>query len=138
MDLVLKLRELRHLRGISQAAAAKKSGLGVKTLSSFETGERIASMKLVQLQSLLRVYNVTEAEFFSTAIEHLLAPWEHEAAEEIDTLVCALRSLPSPAQHVITDKLRLAIELARDLTPARTHSRRQEAGSQQRAAVLAI
>lgn len=126
MDLVLKLRELRRYRGLSQTDAARKSGIGVKTLSSFETGERIPSMKLVQLQRLLHVYGVTEAEFFSSAIEHLLAPWEHEAAEEIDALVCALRSLPSSAQHVITDKLRLAIDLARDLTPASTRARRQQ------------
>lgn len=127
MDLVLKLRELRQYRGLSQIDAARKSGLGVKTLSSFETGERIDSMKLVQLQRLLRVYGVTEAEFFSSAIEHLLAPWEHEGDEEIDALVCALRSLPITAQHLITDKLRLAIDLARDLAP--TRSRRSEPGA---------
>lgn len=138
MDLVLKLRELRQYRGLSQADAARKSGLGVKTLSSFETGERIASMKLVQLQRLLRVYAVTDAEFFSSAIEHLLAPWEHEAAEEIDSLVCALRSLPSSTQHVITDKLRLAIDLARDLAPATPRSRRQDASGRQPAALHAI
>src|ERR1051326_9588291 len=120
MDLVLKLRELRQYRGLSQIDAARKSGLGVKTLSSFETGERIDSMKLVQLQRLLRVYGVTEAEFFSSAIEHLLAPWEHEGTEEIDTLVCALRALPLTAQPLITDKLRLAIDLARDLAPTRS------------------
>jgi transcriptional regulator with XRE-family HTH domain len=119
LDLVLKLRELRQYRGLSQADAARKSGLGVKSLSSFETGERIDSMKLVQLQRLLRVYGVTEAEFFSAAIEHLLAPWEHEAAAEIDALVCTLRSLPTSTQHVITDKLRLAIDLARDLAAGR-------------------
>jgi len=136
MDLVLKLRELRQYRGLSQADAARKSGLGVKTLSSFETGERIDSMKLAQLQRLLRVYGVTEAEFFSAAIEHLLAPWEHEAAEEIDALMCALRSLPPTTQQVITDKLRLAIDLARDLAPAR--SRRQEPGGRQTAALHAV
>jgi transcriptional regulator with XRE-family HTH domain len=95
MDLVLKLRELRRYRGISQADAARKAGIGIKTLSSFETGDRITSMKVVQLQQLLRVYGVTEAKFFSSAIEHLLAPCEHEGASEIDTLVHALRSLPS-------------------------------------------
>ncbi len=115
MDLVLKLRELRKYRGLSQADAAKKSGLGVKTLSSFETGERIASLKLAQLQRLLRVYQVTEAEFFSGAIEQLLAPWEHEAETEIDVLVRTLRELPSAARTVIIEKLRLAIDLARDL-----------------------
>ena len=138
MDLVLKLRELRQYRGLSQADAARKSGLGVKTLSSFETGDRIESMKLTQLQQLLRIYGVTEAEFFSSAIEHLLAPWEHEATEEIDALVCALRSLPSSTQHVITDKLRLAIDLARDLTPTPARSRRQEAGGRHVAALHAL
>src|SRR5258708_27838947 len=118
MDLVLKLRELRKYRGLSQADAARKSGLGVKTLSSFETGERIESMKLIQLQRLLRIYGVTDAEFFSTAIEHLLAPWEHETAEEIDELVFTLRSFPPSVQHIITNKLRLAIDLSRDLAPA--------------------
>lgn len=136
MDLVLKLRELRQYRGLSQIDAARKAGLGVKTLSSFETGKRIDSMKLVQLQRLLRVYGVTEAEFFCAAIEHLLAPWEHESAEEIDTLVCALRSLPPSTQHVITDKLRLAIDLARDLSPPR--SRRHEMGARQVAALHAL
>jgi transcriptional regulator with XRE-family HTH domain len=136
MDLVLKLRELRQYRGLSQADAARKSGLGVKTLSSFETGERIDSMKLTQLQRLLRVYGVTESEFFSAAIEHLLAPWEHEATEEIDALVCALRSLPPTTQQVITDKLRLAIDLARDLAP--TRQRRQQSGGRQTAALHAV
>jgi len=138
MDVVLKLRELRKYRGLSQIDAANKSGLGVKTLSSFETGDRIGSMKLVQLQQLLRVYGTTEAEFFSTAIEHLLAPWEHEAATEIDALVCALRSLPSSVQQVITEKLRLAIDLARDLAPATPRSRRPEAAGRQSAALHAI
>ena len=124
MDLVLKLRELRKYRGLSQADAAKKSGIGVKTLSSFETGERIASMKLSQLQQLLRVYGVTEAEFFSGAIERLLAPWEHEAEQELDTLMRTLRDLPPTMQHVIVEKLRLAIELARDLRPREYAQRR--------------
>jgi len=125
MDLVLKLRELRKYRGLSQTDAAKQSGIGVKTLSSFETGERIDAMKLTQLQKLLRVYRVTEAEFFSGAIERLLAPWEHAAEQELDALVGTLRDLPASAQHVIIEKLRLAIDLARDLPPP--HVRRRAA-----------
>jgi len=138
MDLVLKLRELRNYRGLSQADAARKSGLGVKTLSSFETGDRIDSMKLTQLQQLLRIYSVTEAEFFSAAIEHLLGPWEHKAAEEIDALIVVLRSLPASTQHVITDKLRLAIDLARDLAPASTSTRRKGVAGRASANLIAI
>jgi len=115
MDLVLKLRELRKYRGLSQADVARNSGIGVKTLSSFETGDRVAAMKLAQLQKLLRVYGVTEAEFFNGAVEQLLAPWEHEGERELERLIRTLRELPSSVQHVIADKLRLAIELAHDL-----------------------
>lgn len=115
MDLVLKLRELRRYRGLSQTDAARMSGLGVKTLSSFETGDRIASMKLVQLQQLLRTYGVTDAEFFSSAIDHVLAPWED--VNMLDQLIIDLRALPQSTQHVISEKLRLAIDLARDLAP---------------------
>lgn len=133
MDLVLKLRELRKYRGLSQRDAAKKAGIGVKTLSSFETGERIASMKVTQLQRLLRVYDTTEAEFFSTAIEHLLAPWEHEEEHEFDLLLRTLRDLPAAVQRTIVEKLRLAIDLARDfavdLPPHPKHSDRARIAS---------
>jgi transcriptional regulator with XRE-family HTH domain len=117
MDLVLKLRELRRYRGLSQADAARMSGIGVKSLSSFETGERIASMKLVQLQQLLHTYRVSEAEFFSISIDRMLAPWED--VNPLDTLMSDLRSLPEATQNVIADKLRLAIDLARDLAPTK-------------------
>lgn len=60
MDFVLKLRELRRLRGLSQKDAARLSGVGEKTLSSFETGQRIDTMKVSQLQALLTIYDVTE------------------------------------------------------------------------------
>jgi len=126
MDLVLKLRELRRHRGLSQGDVARKSGIGVKTLSSFETGERIRSMKLVQLEHLLRVYGVTEAEFFGRAIEHLLEPWEHEQEQALDSLVSDLRSLPEQTQAVIMEKIRLAIEVARDLASPRPALRRDE------------
>jgi predicted nucleotidyltransferase/transcriptional regulator with XRE-family HTH domain len=56
MGLVLKLRELRRLRGLTQKEVARLSGIGVKTISSFETGERIGSLELEQLERLLEVY----------------------------------------------------------------------------------
>lgn len=122
MDLVLKLRELRRHRNLSQADVARKCGIGVKTLSSFETGERIRSMKLIQLQRLLRVYEVTEEQFFGSSIEHLVAPWEQEKEHPLDTLMADLRTLPEATQSVIMEKLRLAIELARDLaSPSPEH-----------------
>jgi transcriptional regulator with XRE-family HTH domain len=59
MDLVLKLREIRKLRGLSQKDVARLSGVGEKTISSFETGQRIGSLKLAQLKRMLGVYGLT-------------------------------------------------------------------------------
>src|SRR6266550_3525006 len=76
MDLVLKLREIRRMRNLSQKDVARLSGVGEKTISSFETGQRIGSLKLAQLKRLLGVYGLTEADFFGASIEREIAPWE--------------------------------------------------------------
>ena len=76
MDLVLKLREIRRMRGLSQKDVARMSGVGEKTISSFETGQRIGSLKIAQLRRLLGVYGLTEAEFFGGTVEKQIAPWE--------------------------------------------------------------
>ena len=44
MDTVLKLRELRARAGLTQEDVAQRSGVGAKTISSFESG----TMKLAQ------------------------------------------------------------------------------------------
>lgn len=74
MDIVLKLRELRHHRGLSQKDVERLSGIGEKTLSSFETGERIDTMKIAQLRALLALYGVTEEEFFSDKLDKMFDP----------------------------------------------------------------
>ena len=70
MDLVLKLREIRRLRGLSQKDVARMSGVGEKTISSFETGQRIGSLKLAQLKRMLAVYGLTE--FYRDRIDRAL------------------------------------------------------------------
>lgn len=69
MDLVLRLREARRLANLTQAEAARKSGVGAKTICSFETGARIDSMKHTQLEKLLSAYGLTREEFFSDNFE---------------------------------------------------------------------
>jgi transcriptional regulator with XRE-family HTH domain len=64
-DVVIRLRDIRHRHGMSQKDVARLSGVGEKTVSSFETGQRIDSLKLAQLRRLLKVYGLTEAQFFS-------------------------------------------------------------------------
>ncbi|HET8799056.1 MAG TPA: helix-turn-helix domain-containing protein, partial [Thermoanaerobaculia bacterium] len=111
-----KLREIRKLRGLSQKDVARLSGVGEKTISSFETGERIGSLKLTQLKRLLAVYGISEAEFFSGSVERQIAPWEFDEDEfAAQRLVEDLRILPKTVQRTMIGKFRLMVETASDL-----------------------
>ena len=116
LDMVLKLRELRRLRGLSQKDAARVSGIGEKTISSFETGERIGALKLSQLESLLSAYNVSPGEFFSEELERKIAPWDEliapAGAEEIFE---NLGTLSSSVRRALLQKFSLMIETAQEL-----------------------
>ena len=113
MDLVLKLREIRRLRGLSQKDVARLSGVGEKTISSFETGQRIGSLKLAQLKRMLGVYGLTEAEFFGGTVERQIAPWELDDEENAaHRLVEELRELPRPVQKAMVAKFELMLETA--------------------------
>jgi transcriptional regulator with XRE-family HTH domain len=120
MDLVLKLREIRKLRGLSQKDVARLSGVGEKTISSFETGQRIDSLKLEQLRQMLGVYGLTEAEFFGGSVEREIAPWEideHESATQ--RLVEDLRVLPKQVQSAMIAKFQLMLETASEVNHIR-------------------
>jgi transcriptional regulator with XRE-family HTH domain len=113
MDLVLKLREIRRMRGLSQKDVARLSGVGEKTISSFETGQRIGSLKLDQLKRLLSVYGLTEAQFFGGSVEREIAPWELEPTEcAAQRLLDELRGLPKGVQKSMIAKFQLMIETA--------------------------
>jgi len=116
MDLVLKLREIRRLRGLSQKDVARISGVGEKTISSFETGQRIGSLKLAQLKRLLKVYGMSESEFFGGMVEKEIAPWELNQ-EEFATarLLDGLHLLPKAVQKTMLAKFQLMVETAADL-----------------------
>lgn len=116
MDLVLKLREARRMRGLSQKDAALLSGVGQKTISSFETGLRIGSLKLAQLTSLLEAYGLTETQFFGGSIENAMAPWELDENQiATNRLVEALQPLPKRLQHDLLAKFHLMVETVTDV-----------------------
>jgi len=116
MDLVLKLREIRRLRGLSQKDVARLSGVGEKTISSFETGQRIGSLKISQLRKLLGVYGLTEGDFFGSSVERQIAPWELDEDEcATQRLVEDLRGLPKPVQKTMLGKFQLMLETASDV-----------------------
>ena len=124
MDLVLKLRELRRLRGLTQKDVARLSGVGHKTISSFETGERIGSLKLAQLERLLEVYGLSEAEFFGRRLEKEVAPWELDE-DEIATrrLLDGLQGLSKTAQRNLIAKFQLMIETVAEVYTDRDEKR---------------
>jgi len=118
IDVVLKLREIRRMRGLSQSDVARLSGVGVKTISSFETGDRIGSLKLAQLERLLAAYGLTAAEFFGRNIEAEIAPWELDETQIATArLLDDLRALPVSVQRSMLDKFQLMIERSWRCTP---------------------
>jgi transcriptional regulator with XRE-family HTH domain len=116
MDIVLKLREIRRMRNLSQKDVAKMSGVGEKTISSFETGQRIGSLKLNQLKRMLKAYGMTEAEFFGGSVEKEIAPWElNEEQMATARLLDDLHALPAPLQKNLLSKFHLMLETMADL-----------------------
>ena len=112
MDLVLKLRELRNLRGLSQKDVARRSGVGEKTISSFETGQRTGTMKLSQLGKLLAIYGVTEEQFFSRAIEELFDPDAVSRRSREEQLIAGLQDLPADARNALLERFELMLDSA--------------------------
>ena len=124
MDLVLKLRELRRVRHLTQKDVARLSGIGEKTISSFETGERIGSLKLAQLDRLLSVYGLTHKDFFGGTVEKEIAPWEL-AEEEVATrrLVDDLGALPKMLQRNLLAKFQLMVETVAEVYTGDGHEK---------------
>lgn len=116
MDLVLRLRELRRLSCLGQHDVARLSGVGVKTLSSFETGQRIDSMKVSQLRSILRVYGVTESQFFASDLETSLCD---DGNTKLTPRSDQLKALPVHVRRALIERFELMIESA--LLAAKDH-----------------
>src|SRR2546430_4969512 len=114
MDLVLKLREIRRMRNLSQKDVAHLSGVGEKTISSFETGQRIGSLKVSQLKRMLKVYGMSEGEFFGGSVEKEIAPWELDEGQMATARVLdGLHALPKPVQNNLLAKFQLMVEAVR-------------------------
>jgi len=119
LDVVLKLRELRRLRGLTQQEAAEKAAMNVKTLSSFETGARITSIKLLQLFSILAAYDVTPAEFFGDGVERAVFDELERLSPTQGSLIAALRRLPEEARLRLEARLMEQVQAAIVAQPAR-------------------
>jgi transcriptional regulator with XRE-family HTH domain len=120
MDLVLKLRELRRMRGLTQKAVGRLAGVGEKTVSSFETGERIGALKISQLGKLLALYGVTEEEFFSSKMDQLFDPDAVAQQSREDALLAGLEALPAAMRDALLERFELmlnAAQLATASTP---------------------
>lgn len=124
MDLVLKLRELRRMRGLSQKEAAQLSGIGEKSISSFETGHRIDSLKISQLERLLKVYGVDERTFFGEELELMIDPWgDDDLGRRTKALFERVEHLSGGIRATILDKLQLIVETAEEVQAVATQPR---------------
>jgi transcriptional regulator with XRE-family HTH domain len=103
MDIVLKLRELRRMRGLTQRQAEEKSGVGYRTISTFETADRIMSMKLWQFLAILEAYDVTPAEFFGSNVEQAVFADLEALTNDEASLIAALRRLPATQRARLVD-----------------------------------
>ena len=116
MDIVLKLREIRRMRGLSQKDVARMSGVGEKTISSFETGHRIGSLKLAQLKKMLKTYGMSEAEFFGATVEKRIAPWELDDVQmATERALDELHALPKPVQLNLLNKFQVMVDMLADV-----------------------
>jgi len=104
---------------MTQKEVAETAAIGEKTLSSFETGERIMSIKLAQLLQLLSAYNITAGEFFGDGVEQqLFSELEHLSATELK-LLTALRALPEQTRQVLAERFLLMIDAAATVSGSR-------------------
>jgi transcriptional regulator with XRE-family HTH domain len=116
MDIVIRLRELRRIRGLSQREVSRLTGIGFRTISGFETGTRIGSMKLAQLESLLEVYGVSKSEFFGEELELMLTPWDAEIERnQKERLLHEIEALPKEARHKLLPKIRTMLKTAAEI-----------------------
>jgi transcriptional regulator with XRE-family HTH domain len=109
-DIVIRLRELRRLSGLSQKEVSLLSGVGEKTISSFETGCRIDTMKLGQLGRILKVYGVSESEFFGDEFDELMR--DEEAFLSSSSVLRGLVALPRSIREGLLGKISLMVETA--------------------------
>ena len=109
-DIVIRLRELRRVTGLSQKDVAELAGLGEKTISSFETGTRVDTMKVGQLSRLLMVYGVSESEFFSDDFDELLL--DEDAFRDSSSAIRGLMELPSTIREGLLERIGLMVQTA--------------------------
>ena len=99
MDLPLKLKLLRQTRSLSQKDLARIARVGEKTLSSFETGQRITSLKVVQLERIVTACGTTLVEFllWDPQAELLAMPVAVAPAPEQEPAL----TLPTPIRRTL-------------------------------------
>jgi transcriptional regulator with XRE-family HTH domain len=124
LDFVIRLREARRLKGLSQKQVAQLSGVGEKTISSFESGHRIDSLKVNQLAKILSVYGLTLEHFFSVSFERRICGEVLERDEElsgIDRLLSAITSVDDERRPRLVQSLVTVAEMSKRQSDRRGH-----------------
>jgi transcriptional regulator with XRE-family HTH domain len=67
--LSISLRDMRAAAGLTQKELAQKSGVDEKSISSWETGRRVDSLKISQLNKLVIACDLTLFEFLTNFVD---------------------------------------------------------------------
>ncbi|HVT43559.1 MAG TPA: helix-turn-helix transcriptional regulator [Thermoanaerobaculia bacterium] len=122
MDIVLKLRELRKMRKLTQREVSRLTGISEKTISSLETGSRIDGLKIRQLRKLLAVYGVNERQFFGRELESVLDFWAVTQRDKaVVHLAEEMEQLPLSIQRSLFEKFQLLVDTAYDVHAMEPH-----------------
>jgi len=122
---------LRVSAGMTQKGLALASGVGEKTIGSYEAGSRIKTMKVKQLDAILGALGTNLVDFFSSIDESAAAEEESEAPpprrpahnvpdDDLDAVACDLARMtrpqslayPSP-QSSLSNHARIGVHLSR-------------------------
>jgi transcriptional regulator with XRE-family HTH domain len=105
---------------MTQSDLAVAAGVGVKTISSFESGVRVGSLRVLTLSRILCVYGMTWEDFFGARQPSIPLA----RAEDLKEVAAILRDLPSEDKATLLLRLRQMANLARIRKGGGTHGRK--------------
>ncbi|HEX8851253.1 MAG TPA: helix-turn-helix transcriptional regulator [Gemmatimonadaceae bacterium] len=110
---------LRMSIGLTQKGLADACGVGEKTLSSYESGKRLKSLKLWQLEAIVVACGSTLADFFAAIAQTREVEDAEMSDDDLDALVEAIAggggsfsSYPTP-QSSLSPHARNVIHIGR-------------------------
>lgn len=106
MEFGQKLKELRNTRGMSQTALAQKSGISLRTVQNYESGQRHPA-NIAIVKKLAEILNVSYEYLLDDTSRYVIDAAERAgdaAARDIDTLLSDIQGLFAGGELSQSDK----------------------------------